>query len=165
MNLFFIAEGIMLLTLGRKLFWVFVGLIGFVVGAEIAEQYLFLAPSWKLVAVGLVCGLLGALLAVFFQKLAIIGGGFAAGSVIAMQLTVMLGFTPIALITLCGGILGAILLYLVFDWTLIVLSSVAGAALIARATLLSPPIAILLCVALAVVGIVFQFFLLRVEKP
>lgn len=161
----YILIGIMLLALGRKLFWLFVGSVGFVAGVQIAQQHLFLAPSWQLWTIGVICGLLGALLALFFQKVAIIVGGFAAGCAIAVQLTVMLGFTANPLVTICGGILGAIVLYLLFDWALIALSSVAGATLIVHSINPAGWLAVLLYVVLILAGIVFQSLVLRPQKP
>ena len=72
--------GIVLLALGRRLFWLFVGCVGFMAGLQMAQQYFGLQPSWVAWAAALLFGLVGALLALFFQKLAIVLGGFASGS-------------------------------------------------------------------------------------
>jgi hypothetical protein len=40
-----IIIGLVILTLGRKLFWFFVGAIGFVFGLQLAMHYLYLQPS------------------------------------------------------------------------------------------------------------------------
>jgi hypothetical protein len=60
---------------------------------------LFVIPSiYMLVArdhsTGLICGIIGAVLALFFQRLAIAIGGFVAGSTIALHLTLMMGTSP-----------------------------------------------------------------------
>ena len=64
-----ILIGAVLLTLGRRLFWLFVGFIGFAVG------YHFAASMWQpqsqllLIGVAALEGLVGAVAAVFFQKI------------------------------------------------------------------------------------------------
>jgi hypothetical protein len=55
-----------------------------------------------------------------------------------------------------GGIAGAILVLFVFDWALIVLSSLAGAMMIIQAASLTLPINILLFLALLSIGIAIQ---------
>ncbi len=157
--------GIVLLTLGRRLFWVFVGCVGFVAGLQMAQQYFALQPAWMAWAVASLFGLMGALLAVFFQTIAIGLGGFAAGSTISAHLAVLMGFTPAPLVIVFGGLIGAILLFALFDWALIGLSSVAGATLVVQALNWNPRAEMALYVALIVAGIYVQTALLRKQKP
>jgi len=55
-----------------------------------------------------------------------------------------------------GGIVGALLLLLLFDWALIVFSSIAGAELIAASFHLPTIGTTILLLALAILGIVVQ---------
>jgi hypothetical protein len=71
--------GIALLIMGRRLYWLFVGLIGFVVGALLSQQFFSAQPEWMSVLVALGFGVAGALLAVFLQGIAIAAAGFIAG--------------------------------------------------------------------------------------
>ena len=57
---------------------------------------------------------------------------------------------------LVGGVVGAILMMSVFNWALIIFSSIGGAHLILRAVPADPAIASVILVALAVVGCLFQ---------
>ena len=57
---------------------------------------------------------------------------------------------------LVGGIIGAILLLAMFDWTLIILSAVVGAYLIQHTIVLPQTGATILFVGLAALGIVVQ---------
>ena len=157
--------GTTLLVLGRKLFWLFVGCVGFVAGFQMAQQYFGPHPAWMAWAAALGFGLIGALLALFFQTLAIGLGGFAAGSTIAAHLMVLLGITAVPTITFLGGIIGAILLYTVFDWALIGLSSVAGATFIVQALNWDPRAEMVLYLTLIAAGIVFQTTLLHRQHP
>jgi hypothetical protein len=156
--------GTILLTLGRKLFWLFVGCVGFVFGLQVAHQYLAAQPSWIAWAAAVLIGLIGALLAVFFQTLAIGLGGFTAGSTIMAYLTVLTGFTVHPLLNVIGGIIGVIVLYAVFDWALIFLSSLVGATLIVQSFHWNSPIESVLYVILFVIGILVQTFLWRGQK-
>lgn len=157
--------GIMLLALGRRLFWLFVGCVGFVAGLQMAQFYLSMQPAWVALAVALGFGLIGALLAVFFQTVAIGLGGFAAGSTISAHLMALMGLAAVPMIVFVGGIIGAILLYALFDWALIGLSSVAGATLIVQAFNWNPRIEMVLYVAMIVAGILFQTALWRRQRP
>ncbi len=157
--------GVVLLTLGRRLFWVFVGCVGFVAGYQVAHQYLGLQPSWVAWTGALLCGLGGALVAVFFQTLAIILGGFAAGSAVGAYLTVLMGFTSVPVINILGGLLGAILLYVLFDGALIVLSSIVGSILVVQVLVWNPQAEVVLFLVLIAAGIWFQAAWLRKQKP
>src|SRR5205814_2863212 len=78
--------GILILFFGRKLFWLCVAAIGFAAGVEIAP-HLVHEPSPVLaltIAVGL--GFIGALLALFLQKIAIAVAGFFAGGKLAVAI-------------------------------------------------------------------------------
>ena len=152
--------GVVLLLFGRKLFWLFVGVAGFVAGVE-AARYIFPHQTELFtMIVALVLGLLGALLAIFLQKLAVAIGGFLAGGYLAVVLaSSLLGNKLPAgswLFFLIGGLLGAILLYIFFNWALIILSSMQGAHLILRDFYATRHNYSLLVIVLALVGIVIQ---------
>lgn len=157
--------GVTLLFLGRRLFWLFVGSVGFVFGLQMAQQYLGLHPFWVTWAVALLFGLIGALMAVFVQTLAIGLGGFAVGSAISAHLMVLSGYAAVPGISVLCGIIGAVLLYVLFDWALIGLSSVAGATLVVLALNWSPRAEGILYVILIAAGICFQAVWLRRQKP
>jgi hypothetical protein len=157
--------GIVMLALGRKLFWLFVGCLGFVAGLHLAQQYFGLQPSWVAWAAALLFGLVGALLALFFQKLAIVLGGFASGSAIGAHLAFMMGVASGPVIPILGGIIGAILLYVLFDWALIVLSSVVGSTLVVQDLTWNPTVETVLYLVLIAAGICFQAAWLRIKKP
>jgi len=95
--------GIVLLTSGRRLFWLFVAGVGFAAGLQLAQQYLGAQPPWACWLIVLLCGLTGAMLAIFFQIIAIGLGGFAAGSTIGAYLAIVMGFAAIPLAALAGA--------------------------------------------------------------
>jgi hypothetical protein len=87
-----ILAGALLLVLGRKLFWLFVAVVGFATGLMLATRFFQTQPEWLQLLIGIGFGLVGALLAYFFQEIAIAVAGFLAGGYIALSLTVSRGY-------------------------------------------------------------------------
>src|SRR3954469_20916024 len=151
--------GIAILFFGRKLFWLCVAAVGFAVGVEIAPLLVNEASSLLALVIALVFGVLGALLALFIQKVAVALLGFLAGGKLTTAIAAAF-FVQYAqystIIFVIGGILGAILLLAVFGWALIVVSSFIGAYLIQSAIVLPPTGSMLVFIGLAVLGIFVQ---------
>ena len=159
-----VIVGVAILFFGRKLFWLFVAALGFAVGLEIAAYFMKEPPQWMMLLVALGCGVIGALLAILLQKFAIAIAGFIAGGRIAWALAAAF-FVDHAhyrgLTFVLGGILGALLLLALFDWVLILLSSIEGAHLIGNGITLPEKGAMILFIALAVIGVIVQGSMLR----
>jgi hypothetical protein len=150
--------GAVLLTLGRKLFWLFVAGVGFAVGMFVTPLLLPDVPQGMAFAVAVALAVLGALLAITVQKIAIGLVGFIAGGLIAFWLLRALALDLGAiqwLVFIVGGILGAALLATVFDWGLILLSSLVGASLFVEGAggLLDLPASSLPIILLVVFGL------------
>ena len=161
-----IIFGLFLLTFGRKIFWLFVGCVGFVAGFTYAQEIFAVQSDLGILAVGIIVGIIAALIAVFLQGVAIALAGFMGGGYIAVGIMGRLGFEtfqPLWLPYVIGGIIGAILLFLIFDWALIFLSSLIGAGLIVQMTKFSPLVGNLLFIALVIFGAIFQLSLLHTE--
>jgi MFS family permease len=158
-SVFSLAAGIILLLFGRRLFWLFVGCIGFVAGFYSAGAHLVHQPEWMALVIGLAVGVIGAFIAVFLQHIAIGLSGFGAGGMIAVRLTEIAGIQtgPFFWGTFfIGGIIGLILLMLFFDWALILLSSMVGSAMVTGFFHIAPPLNLAAFVALVAVGILVQ---------
>ena len=144
---------------GRKLFWLCVAAVGFAAGQQIAPLLVNEASSVLALVIAVVFGILGALLAVFIQKIAIAVLGFLAGGKLATAIAAAF-FVQHAqystIIFVIGGIMGAILLLAVFGWALIVVSSFIGAYLIQSAMVLPPTGLTLVFIGLAILGIFVQ---------
>jgi hypothetical protein len=162
MSILRLLFGISLLTLGRKLYWIFVGVIGFETGARLAAQFLHGAPELVTLGVALLVGVLGAVVAIFLRNLAIGFTGFLAGGYFLAFLTEVLLLGLVAF--LIGGIIGAALLYALFDYALIGLSSVAGTTMIAQMLALGPMLSIVVALVLFVLGVVIQVAIMQSEK-
>jgi len=164
--IFSILIGVVILFFGRKLFWLCVAAIGFAAGVELAP-HLVQDPSALLsLTIALLLGIIGALLALFLQKIAIAVLGFLAGGKLAGAIAAAF-FVHYAqhstIIFVIGGVIGALLLLVLFDWALIVVSSLIGAHLIVYQSTIALPQSgsIILFIGLAVVGILVQAASLR----
>jgi hypothetical protein len=128
--------GTVLLFAGRKLYWLFIAVVGFIAGFLLTNSLVPQSSTWLLILIGLIIGLLCALLAIFLNRLAVALVGFFGGGLLATQLLAYFevgsgDFTWISFIV--GGIIGIILAVFLFDWALIVFSSLFGAILIGTA--------------------------------
>lgn len=161
--------GLAMLLLGRKIFWIFVGVAGFAMGLFLAGRLFHEQPEVLLLVLGLLTGLLGAAVAIFFQRLALWMAGFLSGGYLALSLVAALagswgGRLPEWGIFLIGGVLGGILVAVLFDWALIVLSSLTGATLIVQAIPLNQLLSGLAFLTLLAFGIAVQANWLPQEK-
>jgi hypothetical protein len=121
-------------------------------------------PQWMMLLIALGCGVIGAFLAILLQKVAIAIAGFVAGGRIAWALaaTFFVDYAHYRGLTfVIGGIVGALLLLALFDWVLILLSSIEGAHLIGNGITLPEKGAMILFIALAVIGVIVQSSMLR----
>jgi len=156
--------GVALLFFGRKLFWLFVAAIGFAAGMEIAPQITTTPSPIFVLIIALGLGVLGAILSIVIQKFAIAVAGFVAGGRLAVGLSSAFYVNHAEysrIIFLIGGILGAILLLLLFDWVLILFTSVEGAHLISSMIVLPQTGCMIVLIVLIVIGVVAQSALLR----
>jgi hypothetical protein len=156
--------GFLVLILGRHLFWLFVAAAGFFVGISFANNIFEGGAPWLILLIGVIAGLVGALLAVVLQGAAVAIAGFIVGGYGA---TLLLNTLDVAagelatVIFIVGGIVGAVLVLTLFDVALILLSSLAGATMIVQATSFPSPWPIILFFLLLILGIGVQYTLMR----
>jgi len=159
MNLIQIAAGILLLFLGRKMFWLFVAIVGFIMGMTYAPKLLPTQPQSVILVISLIAGLFGALLVSLLQKFAVALAGFVAGGYIVFYLTQTFAFTAGEnqwLIILAGALLGAVLAGSMFDWALVLLTSASGATMISQGTGAGMPLSAILLIGLFIFGVIAQ---------
>ena len=158
-DIIYLIFGIMLLMLGRKLFWLFSGVIAFVFGMEFIPLILSNQSQHIILIMALVLAIIAIILAFVVQKVGLAIAGFIAGGYVAMSIVNELGFNiPWLpwLLFVAGGIIGAIFIVILFDWALIILSSLSGAFLIIQTTGFSLPLTKVLFLFLVGVGILTQ---------
>ncbi|MEP6811098.1 MAG: DUF4203 domain-containing protein [Chthoniobacterales bacterium] len=151
---------VVLLFFGQRAYWLFVGAIGFVVGLSLAVKFLPPQPEWIALVVALLAGIVGALLAVPFQRLLVALAAFLAGGHFSLLLLANLGHTltnqSAILIFIAAGIVSAILALALLDWALIILSALTGAALIAQWAGTTPAYRTIISLVLFAIGFAVQ---------
>lgn len=156
--------GVLLLLLGRKLFWLFVGVVGFLSGFQIASQLLPANSQIAVFVIALSLGLVGAALAIFVQHLVVVLAGFLAGGHLVIRALTLYNWEGPPYVwwfALLGGILGGLLALMLLDWALIILSSLVGANLVSQALSFDHAATLLLVIILAISGILIQSRLLQ----
>lgn len=159
MNLVYIAFGVGMLAFGRKLFWLFTGGIGFMIGYTYTPRILPNQSDSVILTIAVVMGLIGILLAFLIKSAAISIAGFAAGAYIVYTLLPMVNLdlgNLYWLVVGVGGVLGAILAGTAFDWALILLTSACGAVLVSQTLELTYPLSIVVVVVLFLIGLIVQ---------
>ena len=159
MNWLYLVAGILLLFFGKKAFWLFVAIIGFLLGLEFAPQVLDGQTESVYLTISIIVGLLGALLAVLLQKFAVGLAGLAAGGYITYTLlqTAVINVGQYQwMVILAGALLGAVLAGTMFDWAMILITSASGAVLIYQGLNFGSSYAFLIMAVLVLLGIIVQ---------
>jgi len=153
-----------LLFLGRKLYWVFVGAVGFIAVTELVVANFSGQPEWLVLVLGLAAGVIGAVLAVFVRMAGIGLAGLLGGAYIfqavAAWVPVQDPTLRLVLIVL-GAVVGLLLVILLFDWALIILSSFTGALILTRLSPTPDRLNWLVTIVLLAVGVLVQARLLE----
>lgn len=154
-----IAAGALLLLFGRRLYWLFAAVVGFV-----ATFLLFgrLAPELSdeatlLVALG--GGILGAVVTIFAHKILLgLVGGLGGGLIALWQVQALGVERGVAwlLAALLGAVLGAWLVSGLFEFALVLLSSLLGAQLLLDASPVPQQWFLIAYLGLVAFGLFFQ---------
>lgn len=154
-----VVLGAVLLLVGRRLFWLLIATLGFLFAFTLVER---LAPEsaeplhWVL-AIG--AGLVGALLAIFAQQLAVGAAGMLFGGYATLWILehngIELGsWEWVAVIA--GAVLAAVVALAILETALVVLSSILGASLVVGAARLDGLPSVVLFAVLVMVGVAVQ---------
>lgn len=153
--------GIVILVSGRKLFWLTVGAIGFVLGLGLVLSFLEDQSAWVTWTAALLTGGVGAIFAILLQKVAVGVAGFLVGGFVLVWLLLQFFSLDLAqlewlIIFIVGGIAGAILVSSLFELALIALSAAVGATMIVQMIDFQPLVTAVLFLILLIVGFVAQ---------
>ena len=161
-----IVVGVLILFFGRRLFWLFVAGVGFVVGVMLASEWLDGVSDLVTLLIGLAAGVRGAILSVFLQRASVAIAGFLSAGYLLCDLARGSGHESIGWIAfLVGGVIGAVLVMVLFDWALIGLSALSGATLITQNAGLDSLRSALLFFALLTFGVIVQFRQMKRAAP
>lgn len=156
--------GIAFLATGRRLFWLVMSAVGFILGRSLAQQLLIGKPAWTVVFIAVATGLVGLILGLYARRFAVGVAGFLMGHYALASLGFAMGFYGTGWIWLSligGGIIGATLAQITLDFAFIILTTVAGAKLIEQTIDLKPPLNFALFAVLFAVGVTIQLIRLR----
>jgi len=159
MDFMYLAAGVLLLFFGRKALWMFVAVVGFLAGMRFAPQVLPGQSQSVLLTVSIIAGLLGALLAVLLQKLAVGLAGMVAGGYIMyylLQSNLVNAGQYQWMLILAGALIGALLAGSLFDWAMLFLTSACGAVLIVEGLNLDASYSFFMIIGLLLLGLIVQ---------
>ncbi len=154
-----IVIGFLVLIMGRQIFWVFIAGLGFALGMIYGEQFYAGQPDWMLFLISSIIAILGAVLAYTLQRLAGAIAGFASGWYLT---TLLMGYFRVdigqfgEIVPIIVGIIFALLIMAFFDWSVIVISSLAGSAIIVSNMRLPGNTELALLITFAIVGMIIQ---------
>ena len=154
-----LGAGGLLLVAGKKLYWFLVGLCGAIAGLFISEFFFHPEGFWPRILVAVGIGAAFAILAVLLQQIMVSVAGFIAGGYLGSSLVDTLQVDVANwkwAVFLLGGIIGVIIVKMLFELSLVIISSFAGASLITRALELNGTKGLIILLVLILAGIVLQ---------
>ncbi len=154
-----VLVGLVLVLLGRKLFWLFVGVVGFLAGMRFGAHLVTGQSEIVILTIAIGVGLLAAVLAIVLQRVAVALAGGLAGGMLAMRLAVALGVNAESvgwIFFAVGAVLAAILVSAVFDWALVILSALIGASIVSDVLPFEPTARFISMIVLFIVGVIVQ---------
>lgn len=155
----FVLVGVALLAAGRRLFWLALGALGFCAGLFAVDRWLGDLPRTTALVVALAVGIVGLVLALVVQRVAVGLGGFVLGAVLTARL---LPFTSLELgpwqplVLVAGGVIGALVALAAFGLALTVVTAGAGAALLVESIVMPERFESLLFAGLWILGVLVQ---------
>jgi len=155
-----------MVTMGRQVYWLFVGGIGFIFGIYLATNYYSGQSDWVMLFIALLAGIAGALFAYSLQNFAIAASGLLTGGYLAYTILLTFGFETdlfFRALVVLAGVIGLLLVILSIDWSLIILSSLAGASLIVQSIGYGQTVSMILFLSLSILGIIIQTLRWRQE--
>ena len=154
-----IIFGLLLLFAGRKLFWLSVGIIGFLVGIDYATALVPSAGGWQVVILPLLFGTLGAIFAIVSEWVTIMLIGFLGGGYFLINISSLITgqIQSPEWMFIIGGIVGVLVMFIAFDWALIAISSIVGAVLIVQSFNVDESLQSVLFICGVILGILVQY--------
>lgn len=161
LDVLLVAFGVVAILNGRRLYWVFVGIGGAIVGMWLSAWLIPARSEWLHIAIMLGLGVMGVWISYRFERIALHIAAFVLGGFIVQFLMIDSGLIESqtigdAMAIIVGGILGVVFEIYYGERSLIVVSSFTGAALIAGVLDSGPAFDAALFSGLAAVGMLLQ---------
>lgn len=156
--------GLLLAFAGRRLFWVFIAVAGFLAGLNAALAFFGDPVTLPIILLALGCAVVACAVSLLIPHVAAALAGFLALGWLAVHGAELLA-GPLQQwqmpVYIAGGIIGALLALAAFEWVLVILSSLLGASLIVSVLPVAPDMQIPTLVVVAVIGSCCQLWLGR----
>jgi hypothetical protein len=168
MAILFVGIGFMMLIAGRPVYPVFVGSISFLVGTYLSNQITVFPPEWNSFFIPMLFAILGIASTMAFKRWAARVAGFIAGGIMVMNLPNAFGtggYWTSPIIFAVAGIVSAVLLFFIFDFALIVLSSLMAVTLILSYMQVGRLDQGAMFLILALFGMIVQYLILEYASP
>jgi hypothetical protein len=168
MEILFVGIGFMMLIAGRPVYSVFVGSISFLLGTYLTSQIRVFPPEWNTFFVPLLFAIIGVVLTQAFKRWTARVAGFIAGGILIVNLPNAFGsgvYWNSSLLFAAAGIISVILLFFIFDFALIVLSTLTAVTLILSYMRVGNLDQGAMFFILAIFGIVVQYLILQYATP
>ena len=162
MTLITILIGIALIILGRKALWLGVFSGSFLAGVQLLSYVLFDQPESTIWILSAIAASFILMLYLTLEKamvviLGALGGGFFAFSICnASGFLAADTFSSKFAIYVAGGLVGILLMKLVFEWTMKAFTALVGAYMVSSFLIGQPIFQLLALVVLAIIGITIQ---------
>ena len=156
-----------ILLFGRVLYWLFVGVVAYFLGLELANNFVS-GEQGLIMLIAIISGIVGIALAIVAREMALGLSGFLVGGFLFFQITVVSAFDAGDfgwLIFVVGGVLGVMMVGFLSDWAVSILSSLLGAFLVLNELEVEESLQIWVYLGLVAVGMIVQGIFLWARKP
>jgi hypothetical protein len=160
--LILLVLGALTLFYGRKLFWIFAALVGFIFGLMVASQLALNVTDFIRIMIAIGVGVLCGIVAVYAEKLMILLVGFLGFGILGYLLINLFDFSPSInwVVFLVTGSLGAVYITRHLEWIIIIISTLIGAIMVSmgmgKFIQINFLVDLLIFIALFAAGIFFQ---------
>jgi len=156
-----------ILLFGRLLYWLFVGVVAYFFGLELATNFLA-GEQGMIMLIAIISGIIGVALAIVARYMAVGLAGFIVGGFLFLQIIAVSDFNAgnyTWLVFVAGGVLGVMMVGFLSDWAVILLSSFMGAFLILNELEVDESLLLWIYLGMVAVGIIVQGIFLWARKP
>jgi hypothetical protein len=163
-----IAFGIIFLTAGYQLSWMYVGGITALIMIEFIDQIQIVHNELERISYALAAALGGVLAIYFLRRLMITLAGFFTGGYLALSIPALYGWvitvTPVQSFVI-GGIIAAVLILAWFSYGVIIFTSMGGSMLLVNNFSFSGLPRGVIFLLLLVIGLLIQLVMLQYSNP
>ncbi len=163
-----IAFGIIFLTAGYQLAWMFVGGVTALIAAEFIDQIQLVNSELERISYALAAALGGVLAIYFLRRLMITLAGFFTGGYLALSIPALYGWampiTPVQSFVI-GGVIAALLILAWFSYGVIIFTSLGGSMLLVQNFSFAGLPRGVIFILLLVIGLLIQVVMLQYSNP